>query len=908
MIKAFKRCLAALTAGLAVAAFTLPAVPDMTEQASAADNIVAFPGAVGGGKYATGGRGGEVYHVTNLNDSGAGSFRDAVSKSGRIVVFDVSGTIELKSNIVCQSNITIAGQTAPGGSGITLKNYKLGMGGDNIICRFISSRPGPYAATSSGNDAWGGAKGSNSVIDHCSMGWTTDEQWALYSNNEYYTVQYSVIGPADSWGGHSKGIHGFGIMMGKGYCTFDHNLIVHNVSRNFRGKVVGTATADFTNNVIYNWAYQTAYGTIGHVNYVNNTLKMGNGTTGAKYYINVDSSTSPENFSIYMTGNRMLNKDNTVYDAVTTDNWNGGVKVKDGLGITVDSVRSNSPFQTMVNGVNVSTATTAESAADSYDHVLSYAGNGIAPDLRTSIDQQSANECRTGTGYHSGTATYDEATSDEKAKIDSYKIQCGVVYDYPDPVLQKTITDNDNDGMDDEWEEARGLNPNDPSDTNGDYCGMGYTNIEYYINDLTVDSFPPGVVELSPETAQLVTTSAFTQIEAESFSAQSGIQIEDCPDGGQNIGFVESGDYLQFKRIDFEDGAKSFTARVSGNAAAMELYVDSMSTPVATCQFAGTSGFSEYTDVSFNIPAITGVHNLYIKFTGGEGYLLNMNWFTFGKDAIPQNGRLITNLLINDPTYGTSWILTDNLQLGSLVFGDRPVVFAALPDAVLGGEYIRTACDAKAFVGDAATFTAAEDITVYVGLDARITAIPAWLSAWTLTSETAANDNNVTFNLYTKSVKAGENVTLGGNENSYQCVNYTVFAVPAAETPTETTTEPATTEPPTTEPPATESTTTEPPVTETTVPAEPETTPAPTTAEPTTTEPVGEEMYGNVNLDDTVSIVDVIMLNKAVLGVETLNAQQKINADVNLDGECSAEDSLIILKHLVDLVTTLPIR
>ena len=280
-----------------------------------------------------------------------------------------------------------------------------------------------------------------------------------------------------------------------------------------------------------------------------------------------------------------------------------------------------------------------------------------------------------------------------------------------------------------------------------------------------------------------------------------------------------------------------------------------------------------------------------------------MNWFTFGRDAIPQNGRLITNLLINDPTYGTSWILTDHLQLGSLVFGDRPVVFAALPDAVLGGEYIRTACDAKAFVGDAATFTAAEDITVYVGLDSRITAIPAWLSAWTLTSETAANDNNVTFNLYTKSVKAGENVTLGGNENSYQCVNYTVFAVPAAETPTETTTEPATTEPP-----ATESTTTEPPVTETTIPAEPETTPAPTTAEPTTTEPVGEEMYGNVNLDDTVSIVDVIMLNKAVLGVETLNAQQKINADVNLDGECSAEDSLIILKHLVDLVTTLPIR
>ena len=263
-IKRFAAFAASMAALLTTSAAELPQPSVSASAASSA--VVAFPGAVGGGKYATGGSGGEVYHVTNLNDSGAGSLRDAVSKSNRIVVFDVSGTIELKSNIVCQSNITIAGQTAPGGSGITLKNYKFGMGGDNIICRYISSRPGPYASTSSGNDAWGGAAGSNSIIDHCSMGWTTDEQWGLYSNNEYYTVQYSVIGPADSWGGHSKGIHGFGMMMGKGYSTFDHNLIVHNVSRNFRGKVVGTSTADFTNNVIYNWAYQTAYGTIGHLN------------------------------------------------------------------------------------------------------------------------------------------------------------------------------------------------------------------------------------------------------------------------------------------------------------------------------------------------------------------------------------------------------------------------------------------------------------------------------------------------------------------------------------------------------------------------------------------------------------------------------------------------------------------
>ena len=179
-----------MLSAMAALCVTLTAVNGMlpaqrnAEKAAAASGVIAFPGAVGGGRYATGGRGGEVYHVTNLNDSGEGSLRDAVSKSNRIVVFDVSGTIELKSNILCSSNVTVAGQTAPGGSGVTLKNYKFGMSGDNIICRFLSSRPGPYASTSSGNDAWGGAKGSSSIIDHCSMGWTTDEQWGLYSNNE----------------------------------------------------------------------------------------------------------------------------------------------------------------------------------------------------------------------------------------------------------------------------------------------------------------------------------------------------------------------------------------------------------------------------------------------------------------------------------------------------------------------------------------------------------------------------------------------------------------------------------------------------------------------------------------------------------------------------------------------------
>ena len=158
---------------------SLSSITCMNVLEDASNYLPAFPGAEGGGKFATGGRGGKVYHVTNLNDSGTGSFRDAVSGSNRIVVFDVSGTIELKSDVVVKDNITVAGQTAPGGKGITLKNYKIGLGGDNIILRFISSRPGERG-TNADYDAFGGAKGSNSIVDHCSIGWANDEQWGLY--------------------------------------------------------------------------------------------------------------------------------------------------------------------------------------------------------------------------------------------------------------------------------------------------------------------------------------------------------------------------------------------------------------------------------------------------------------------------------------------------------------------------------------------------------------------------------------------------------------------------------------------------------------------------------------------------------------------------------------------------------
>ncbi len=811
-------------------------IPKTITADAASANIPAFPGAVGGGKYATGGRGGEVYHVTNLNDSGAGSFRDAVSKSNRIVVFDVSGTIELKSNILCQSNITIAGQTAPGGSGITLKNYKMGMAGDNIICRYISSRPGPYTATSSGNDAWGGAKGSNSIIDHCSMGWTTDEQWGLYSNNMNYTVQYSVLGPADSWGGHKKGLHGFGLMMGKGNLTFDHNLIIHNVSRNFRGKVQGTYTADFTNNIIYDWGYQTAYGTIGHLNYVNNTLKAGNSTTGGYHWISVDSSTSPQNFKVYCDGNQLINNDGSLH-AITNDNWSG-VSVKASIGITKDDLYSAVPFQTIVNGENVSSVSGAESAAASYEHVVNFAGNGISSDKRTAVDRQCAYETVNGTGSCSGTSAYDSSMSD----LDKYNIQCGVTYEYPSAVLNKEIIDSDNDGMPDKWEEERGLDPRDPSDANGDYCGKGYTNIEYYINDLTIDSFPEGVVELSPVNSvpPVKPVSAFQTIEAENFWTQEGIKTEELPNGGGNIGFIENGDYAVYRKIDFKDGAKSFKVRVSGNAAKIEFYLDKLGdTPAASVDFKGTSSFSDYQDVEFNINKISGTHDLYLKFVGGEGYLLNMDSFVFGKEFLPINGKYFTDVLVSETAVPDKWMI----GTGPQIFGDRDFTITSLPKSLNECEILMTACDAKGSSGNTASFTAGDDIDLVIALDNRVENVPGWLGGYEkMTDETITSSNNVTFDLYKLRVKKGDKITFGSNGQSAYCVNFFALAVPFAG-----------------------------------------------------------NVKGDINGDGTLNSADLVLLQKHLLTVKKLTAEQAKNADMDGDGVIDVFDNVLLRKSLLKL-------
>ncbi|MDE6657801.1 MAG: carbohydrate-binding protein, partial [Oscillospiraceae bacterium] len=497
-------------------------------------------------------------------------------------------------------------------------------------------------------------------------------------------------------------------------------------------------------------------------------LKAGTSTVSGFHYAQVSDS---ENFMLYLSGNRILNQDNSVRNDENS-NWSA-LKYVDNK--SEANTKSEEHFKITANGADVSTVLTAESAEDSYYHVIQFAGNGIAPDLRTAIDKQCADETLNGTGSCSGTAEYNASVTD----LDKYHIQCGVSYTYPDAFLEKEIIDSDNDGMPDEWEELRGLNPNDPSDTKGDYCGLGYTNIEYYINDLTMNAFPEGTVTLSPETAVLTATSAFTQIEAEDFTSQSGILTEDTSDssGNQNIGFIENGDYVMYKRLDFEDGAKSFAMRISGNTAGIELYLDSLeNSPVANIAFDGTGGFSNWQDKIFNIPAITGTHDLYIKFTGGDGYLVNLNWFRFGKDMIALNGKLAKDLLVYDEENASDWKFTDNLAVNSQIFGDRDFMFTSVPDSLLGAEQILTACDSKNYTGaELANFVATKDITISIALDDRIENLPAWLSDWTKTELKVTSSNDVTMTIYQKNFYADDKITLGATEQAYNCVNYVVF-------------------------------------------------------------------------------------------------------------------------------------
>lgn len=411
---------------------------------------LAFPTAEGFGKYASGGRGGLVYVVTNLNDDGEGSLRKGILKDGpRIIVFAVSGTIELKRKLdINKGSLSILGQTAPG-DGITIKGYPVTIKADNVIVRYLRFRMGDIHEIE--GDALGCRDTDNVIIDHCSISWGTDENASFY-NNTNFTFQWSIVSEALNRSVHHKGAHGYGGIWGGVKASFHHNLLAHNNSRNprFSGskttKNAENEFVDFRNNVIYNWGENSIYGgEKGQYNIVNNYFKSGPATTSSKLDRIVSPSLPYGQF--YVHGNYVYGS-----DTISQNNWNGGVQCENPIQAKLEEPVS------IVNNVTTNTAQKA------MELVLKQAGASLHKD---------AVDLRINKNVINGNASYDNGIIDSQNNVGAW----------PSFPYQKGPKDSDGDGIPDDWELQNGLN-HSLKDSHLSSLDSKYSNIEVYANSL----------------------------------------------------------------------------------------------------------------------------------------------------------------------------------------------------------------------------------------------------------------------------------------------------------------------------------------------------------------------------------------------------------------------------------------
>ncbi len=429
---------------------------------------LAFPTAEGWGRFAIGGRGGRVMHVTNLNDSGPGSLRAAVEATGpRTVVFDVSGLISLESKLVFGSEnefLTIAGQTAPG-KGICLRNYTFGgLGGRDTIVRFMRLRLGDLAGETM--DGMGLASCDDCIVDHCSISWTIDEAFSSRGAKNI-TFQRNLISEALNVAGHQK----YGEGTGHGYAgsisgdigSFHHSLLAHNAGRNWSlAGAVDQANRhagrlDIRNMVVYNWHHRTTDGGAREVNFVNNYYKPGPASK-VKTYLNPhyeNPAFGPQQY--YVEGNIMEG-------IAGPEGPRGRFKGMNVRGEQPEPVTVDEPFFEP----HVETHT----AKQAYDNVLADVGCNV-PTL-DDHDKRVIREVREGETTYKGSKTGLPGLPDSQEDVGGWE-------DYPE-IRRPADWDSDRDGLPGQWERDKGLDPEDPADGALDPDGDGYTHLEDYLN------------------------------------------------------------------------------------------------------------------------------------------------------------------------------------------------------------------------------------------------------------------------------------------------------------------------------------------------------------------------------------------------------------------------------------------
>ena len=519
--------------------------------AAALAQAPAFPGAEGHGRYVTGGRGGKVIHVTNLNDKGTGSFRAAVTgNSKKIIVFDVAGVIPLASDLTIGSNTTILGQTAPS-PGITLRYYTV-RPEDNCIIRFIRLRRGQEKDINDGADATWQRNKTGIIFDHCSFSWSIDEVASFYDNNNF-TMQWCTVAESLTNPGHSKGAHGYGGIWGGKLASFHHNFVGHLMNRGprFNGARYGwtgytsnkdydtykwenpvqAENVDFRNCVMYN-AQGTCYGGPGggQINIVNNYYKAGpshslksktlngikvsvssgkeRGSQDRITQVTVSSSGNsdkkhPEYYEMtsryFISGNTTETTKGTV---TKNQDWKGvvydkGTYTYNGERYSADKKNfyGDAVAHQTIDGVSCvkikmdNPAPTGEVTTHSAAEAFSKVLAYAGASLyRDEIDARYMEEAKTGTAQYKGSITQSPGIIDKVSDVNGYTESTFGTASHP------ADFDTDKDGIPDAWELANGLNPNDDSDAlTYSLDGKGYyTNLEVYANSLVEDIMKQG--------------------------------------------------------------------------------------------------------------------------------------------------------------------------------------------------------------------------------------------------------------------------------------------------------------------------------------------------------------------------------------------------------------------------------